>query len=128
MQYCFTQDTRCIPRRHVDRHRNPKILSIDLHFVSHLFGGSLSGHVQSTAADGGGSRCKGSGRADKEGGNSELHVVKGMNPKRVSLSKADVRRRVEVFFFDCCVLHSMGACVGNDVSGWSMQYERTPFS
>lgn len=43
-------------------------------FVSHLFGGSLSGHVQSTAADGGGSRGKGSGRADKEGGNSELHL------------------------------------------------------
>lgn len=52
------------------------------YFVPHLFGGSLSGHVQSTAADGGGSRCKGSGRADKEGGNSELHVVKGMNVKK----------------------------------------------
>ena len=41
---------------------------------SHLFGGGLSGHVQSTVAHGGGSRSEGGGRADEEGGNSELHV------------------------------------------------------
>ena len=46
----------------------------DLQFMSHLFGGGLSGHVQSTVAHGGGSRGEGGGRADEEGGNSELHV------------------------------------------------------
>ena len=47
-------------------------------YESHLFSGgfSFSSHVQSTAAHGSGSRSKGSGRADKEGGNSELHVDK----------------------------------------------------
>eukprot|EP00984_Skeletonema_dohrnii_P021161 scaffold10506_cov93-Skeletonema_dohrnii-CCMP3373.AAC.2 len=46
----------------------------DLHNKSHLFGGGLSGHAQSTVAHGGGSRSEGGGRADEEGGNSELHV------------------------------------------------------
>jgi len=45
-----------------------------LHNKSHLFGGGLSGHAQSTVAHGGGSRSEGGGRADEEGGNSELHV------------------------------------------------------
>lgn len=45
-----------------------------LYNESHLFGGGLSGHVQSTVAHGGGSRSEGGGRADEEGGNSELHV------------------------------------------------------
>ena len=46
-----------------------------MQYVSHLFGGGFSGHVQSTVAHRSGSRSEGGGRADEEGGNSELHVV-----------------------------------------------------
>ena len=60
--------------------------------ISHLFGGGLSGHVQSTVAHGGGSRSEGGGRADEEGGNSELHVDSLFACRKVSrMSSRDER-------------------------------------
>eukprot|EP00984_Skeletonema_dohrnii_P015053 scaffold6443_cov61-Skeletonema_dohrnii-CCMP3373.AAC.1 len=63
----------------------------DLHNKSHLFGGGLSGHAQSTVAHGGGSRSEGGGRADKEGGNSELHVDNGL----AGVSKSEDNERLQ---------------------------------
>ena len=84
----------------------------ELHNKSHLFGGGLSGHVQSTVAHGGGSRSEGGGRADEEGGNSELHiddvdlcvlrgVSKSVDSEVICGWRIVLREAIGVFFHRC---------------------------